>query len=308
METPSKREGLPWEAEERFRFLGAQLVQMAGMLLGMPQAALLTGQTLFHQLYQKHSFLDLAVLDGAMAALFVAGKVEECYRRARDIVNVFRWLHGRLRFGKAPAPLPYICDEYYGWRDRLTTAEMLLLRALGFHVQPDCRTAVLLLISYLRALGLTERLGPRALALLNDSFRTVCPLLYPPPVLACAALDLAAESLGYSGILPSGWWTVLGAFDRVELEACVDRMESVASIKYDPDLPMIPSELAVYARVLREVATGEDRHHKHHDRHPSRSSSHARSRSRTRSRSRSRRRHRSRESRHRGHRDRHNRN
>lgn len=221
-----------------------------------------------------------------MASLFVAGKVEECYRRARDIVNVFRWLHGRLRSGKAPSPLPYICDEYYGWRDRLTTAEMLLLRALGFHVQPDRRTAVLLLISYLRALGLTEQLGSRALALLNDSFRTVCPLLYPPPVLACAALDLAAESLGCCEILPSGWWAVLGASDRAELEACMDRMESVDSIKYDPDLPMIPSELAVYSRVLREVTAGDSRQH--------------RRRSRSRSRSRSRGRHRSHESRHRG--------
>lgn len=62
METPSGRAGLPWKTEERFRLLGTQLVQMAGMLLGMPQAALLTGQTLFHQLYQRHSFLDLAVL------------------------------------------------------------------------------------------------------------------------------------------------------------------------------------------------------------------------------------------------------
>jgi hypothetical protein len=49
---------------------------------------------------------------------------------------------------------------------------------------------------------------------------------------------------------------------------------------------MIPSELAVYSRVLREVTAGDSRQH--------------RRRSRSRSRSRSRGRHRSHESRHRG--------
>ena len=193
------------------------------------------------------------------------------------MVNVFRWLHCRLRSGPAPQqPLPYICDEYYAWRDRLTTAEMLLLRALGFHVQPDRRTAVLLLISYLRALGLTERLGTRALALLNDAFRSVCPLLHPPPVLACAALELAVGDCGLAvgdcALLPAAWWSVLGAPDRPELEACMERMRQVPAIQYDPDLPMVPTELAVYARVLREANAGDksDKEHHHHHRDHSR--------------------------------------
>jgi hypothetical protein len=146
--SPSVASGLPWETEEMFRLLGCQMIQQAGLLLKMSQSALLTGQILFHQLYCKRSFLSLPVIDGAMAALFVAGKVEECYRRARDVVNVFHWLHGRMRSGKGPSRLPYICDEYYRWRDRLTSAEMVLLSELGFHVQPAGKESVLLLISY----------------------------------------------------------------------------------------------------------------------------------------------------------------
>lgn len=160
-----------------------------------------------------------------MAALFVAGKVEECYRRARDIVNVFYWLHGRHRNGRGPARLPYICDEYYNWRDRLTTTEMFLLRDLGFRVQPEAKLAVLMLISYLQAFeGLARAdpdLGQCALNLLNDAFKTVAPLIFKPEELACGAIYLAARTRGswtssrmtmwpagieYSGWLPGRDW------------------------------------------------------------------------------------------------------
>lgn len=199
--SPSVADGLPWETEESFRMLGCQLIQQAGLLLKMSNSSLLTGQILFHQLYCKKSFLALPVIDGAMAALFVAGKVEECYRRARDLVNVFHWIHGKMRGGRGPGRLPYICDEYYKWRDRLTSAEMVLLSVLGFHVQPDGKDAVLLLISYLQTfeVGKGCELGQMALNILNDSFRTVCCLIYRPNVMACAAIQIAAESTG-SGV------------------------------------------------------------------------------------------------------------
>ena len=32
--------------------------------------------------------------------------------------------------------MPYVCDAYYLWRDRVTKAEIRILRALSFEVQP----------------------------------------------------------------------------------------------------------------------------------------------------------------------------
>lgn len=193
-----------------------------------------------------------------MAALFVAGKVEECYRRARDIVNVFYWLHGRHRNGRGPARLPYICDEYYNWRDRLTTTEMFLLRDLGFRVQPEAKLAVLMLISYLQAFeGLARAdpdLGQCALNLLNDAFKTVAPLIFKPEELACGAIYLAARTRGLLDVLPDDnvacWHRVFGVVTRARLEAACDAMLDVREIRLDTGLPMVPTELEVFARVF----------------------------------------------------------
>ncbi len=60
--TPSALDGLPWESEERFRLLGCQLIQQGGLLLKLPQSAMITGQILFHRLFCVQSFLSLSVL------------------------------------------------------------------------------------------------------------------------------------------------------------------------------------------------------------------------------------------------------
>ncbi len=190
-----------------------------------------------------------------MACVFVAGKTEECYRRARDIVNAFHWLYHCLRHGKAPTRLPYICDEYYDWRDRLTRTEMILLRDLGFHIQPSS-PAVLLLISYLQTFeGLFKKkeAGQLALNVLNDSFRTVACLRYSSNVLACAAIQIAADTTGLVQLIPFEWYRVFSVPDGTCLEACMRLMERANIIKYDQELPMHPSELLMYAKVFDDL-------------------------------------------------------
>lgn len=273
--SPSQAAGLPWEAEERFRFLTCQLIQAGGLLLKLPQSAMLTGQVLVHQLFCRRSFLNFAVLDAAMAALFVAGKVEECHRRARDIVNVFHWLYHRLR-GIPWSRLGYVSEEYYGWRDRLTAAEMALLRELGFHVQPSLPN--IFLLSYLKTFdglfsikvnkdGDGPSMAQLALNILNDSFRSTACIRYQPNVLACAAIQLAAEQGSLE--LPHRWYVAFDVPDMAQLEACMRLMERVYGcagggggrrIKYDPELPLTPRELTVYAQVfLADERLGERR-------------------------------------------------
>jgi hypothetical protein len=84
-----------------------------------------------------------------MACVYIAGKVEECPRRARDVVNAFYHLYCKVR-NMPLKPMPYVCDIYYIWRDRLITAESIVLRDLGFRVQPELPVG--LLISYLKIL------------------------------------------------------------------------------------------------------------------------------------------------------------
>lgn len=229
-----------------------------------------------------------------MAALFVAGKVEESYRRTRDVVNVFHRIHQSLR-GQPLRPMAYISDDYYTWRNRLTAAEILLLAQLGFHVQPV--HPIVLLINYLEAFGVFDGgFRQAALSLLNDGMRSVACLRWNPPVLACAAIQRVADMRGIAMPQDPQWFRVFDVQAK-ELELCVKMLERVYLVEVDKDLPLVPEELAVYGKAFKE-ALQSFRDHNAEKRHRSRSPDANRSRTRSRERSRSRSRSRSRRRRH----------
>lgn len=45
-----------------------------------------------------------------MACTLIAGKVEECYRRVRDIVNVYYWLAQRMQGQPSAKIMDYVSD------------------------------------------------------------------------------------------------------------------------------------------------------------------------------------------------------
>lgn len=186
-----------------------------------------------------------------MAAVFVAGKVEECIRRARDIVNVFHHLYSLIR-GLPAHPIDYVGDTYYVWRDRLCTAEALLLRTLGFHVQPA--SPVTLLISYLKVLELSSNraLAQLAFSFLNDSLRTNAPILYQPNVLAVTAIDLAAERQGFrfpNDCIAEWFW--LFDVNAEELRECRKIVLALYFVgEIDVLLPLTREELKVFSGAI----------------------------------------------------------
>lgn len=126
--TPSAKHGLSWKTEEQLRFLGSFLIGDAGSLLKMPQAGILTAQILYQQFWCQQSFvkssylrmddsenaedaelMPQALLDVAMACTLTAGKVEECHRRVRDVVNVYYHLYTILR-DLPSSPMDYVCE------------------------------------------------------------------------------------------------------------------------------------------------------------------------------------------------------
>lgn len=188
-----------------------------------------------------------------MAAVFVAGKVEECIRRARDIVNVFHHLYSLIR-GLPAHPIEYVGETYYVWRDRLCTSEALLLRTLGFHVQPA--SPVTLLISYLKVLELSSNrpLAQLAFSFLNDSLRTIAPILFQPNVLAVTAIDLAAERQGFK--FPDDCiaeWFWLFDVNAEELREC---RRIVLALYFagevDVLLPLTREELKVFSDAIED--------------------------------------------------------
>ena len=55
--TPSIDDGLDGETEKDLRILGTELIQIAGMLLKLPQTAMATGCVLFQRFYYSKSFV-----------------------------------------------------------------------------------------------------------------------------------------------------------------------------------------------------------------------------------------------------------
>lgn len=190
-----------------------------------------------------------------MAAVFVAGKVEESIRRARDIVNVFHHLYSLIR-NLPSGPIDYVGDTYYIWRDRLCTMESLLLRELGFHVQPA--SPVGLLLSYMKILEITEDLevAQTALNYLNDSLKTVAFVLFQPHVLAVSSIALALDRS--SELLPSpndliAPWYALFDVNETELVECKKIIMTVYNRELDILLPLTKEELAIFAGSIKAV-------------------------------------------------------
>lgn len=193
-----------------------------------------------------------------MAAVFVAGKVEESIRRARDIVNVFHHLYCLIR-NLPSGPIDYVGDIYYIWRDRLCTMESLLLRELGFHVQPA--SPVGLLLSYMKILEITENLEVAQMALnyLNDSLKTVAYVLFQPHVLAVSSIALALDRSSLSNeLLPSPndliapWYTLFDV-NETELIDCKKIIMTVYNRELDILLPLTKEELAIFAGSIKAV-------------------------------------------------------
>ncbi|RKP18313.1 cyclin-like protein, partial [Rozella allomycis CSF55] len=75
------------ETESLLRLFGSELIQTAGELLNLPQVCMATAQVLFQRFYVISSFVGIDLLDTAMGALLLATKIEECTRRAREIIH-----------------------------------------------------------------------------------------------------------------------------------------------------------------------------------------------------------------------------
>lgn len=193
-----------------------------------------------------------------MASVFVAGKVEENIRRARDLVNVFHHLYCLIR--KLPVhPIDYVGDTYYVWRDRLCTTEAILLRQLGFHVQPA--SPVGLLLSYLKTLDISieaPEIAQKALNYCNDALKTNAYVLFQPCIIAVASIDLALAArpdlLPPPQDLKHPWFTLFDV-NEIELSDCKKLIMTVYNRELDTLLPLTKEELKIFVSSIRESSS-----------------------------------------------------
>ncbi|CAK8696971.1 unnamed protein product [Clavelina lepadiformis] len=170
-ETPSQKDGLPSNVEEDLRFLGCEYIQIAGIMLKMPQME-----------------------DVAMASIWLASKVEESPRRVRDVMNVFHFLRQKRQGVSSPTPMP-LDEDYIISKNNVIKSERRLLKELGFcvHVKHPHK----IIVVYLQVLEMekNQKLVQTAWNYMNDSLRTSVFVKHTPETIACACIYLAARVL-----------------------------------------------------------------------------------------------------------------
>jgi hypothetical protein len=248
--------------------LGAHLIQKIALYLKLPSSTTCLAQIYFHSLYSQSSLLEqkdgtvtaapvvevetyctgiekFAIIDAAMGSLLLATKASENHRRVRDVVNMSYFLFHELRRIRF-LPMPYVCDTYYGWRQRCTNAEIMILRAIGFQTFKQLPHGIL--INYLKALELLgkpeyKRTCQRAMNYLNDAFRSPKLALASPFLISCVAIDRAARH--HQLELPLDWHKVFDIEITDLMEGC-RQLDLIYKWRFVDSLPITPQELEIF--------------------------------------------------------------
>eukprot|EP00928_Gymnodinium_smaydae_P092525 TRINITY_DN7641_c0_g2_i1.p1 TRINITY_DN7641_c0_g2~~TRINITY_DN7641_c0_g2_i1.p1 ORF type:complete len:424 (+),score=51.23 TRINITY_DN7641_c0_g2_i1:128-1399(+) len=221
--TPSRRDGISANDEEKLRAFGADLIQRAAILLRLPQVTSVGAAAIFQRFYFQRSFADVDARAASAACLHLACKVEETHRPLRDVVTIFFRLRMRAspsgsqdaRSGRAFAggPTPGLTDagELQELKQEVIRMERLVLRELGFVVSllldHPHKYVLQLVKSVVRTPDwLVAELAQSAWSYLNDATRTVVNCMYQPHQVATAAIYLAARARNVKLPKEPPWW------------------------------------------------------------------------------------------------------
>lgn len=134
--SPSRKDGIDEATETTLRIYGCDLIQESGILLKLPQAVMATGQVLFHRFYCKKSFARFNVKRVAASCVWLASKLEESPRKARQVLIVFH----RMECRRENLPIEHLdtsSKRYVDLKADLIRTERHLLKEMGFicHVE-----------------------------------------------------------------------------------------------------------------------------------------------------------------------------
>lgn len=189
---------------EGLMLFACDIIQNAGILLKLPQVAMTTAEILLHRVYQtaEYTFDKYPIDITSMAALFLAAKIEEYPRKAREVIDVFTYTIST----KLEKEMTLNFNEHERIREELITAERKLLKTLGFNLLSSYPHKIL--VNYYHAIVHAldpehnvwkerdnQKLLQRAWNYCNDCLRIDVFIKYSKEVVACACIQLACEDL-----------------------------------------------------------------------------------------------------------------
>lgn len=191
---PSILEGMPVAQELANRQKGVNFITQVGIMLKLPQLTLATASVYLHRFFMRHAMVQnnkpgLHHYSVAATALFLATKVEENYRKMRELVVACC----RVAQKQPNLVVDEQSKEYWKWRDTILHNEDLLLEALCFDLQLEQPYRILL--DFLRVYGVQEnkQLRNTSWAFLNDSLVTTMCLQLTPSAIAGSALYMGLK-------------------------------------------------------------------------------------------------------------------
>ncbi|CAJ2650660.1 cyclin-L1-1 isoform X3 [Trifolium pratense] len=206
--TPSRKDGIDEATETTLRIYGCDLIQESGILLRLPQAVMATGQVLFHRFYCKKSFARFNVKKVAASCVWLASKLEENTRKARQVLIIFH----RMECRRENLPIDHLdlySKKYADLKMELSRTERHILKEMGFicHVEHPHK----FISNYLATLETPPELRQEAWNLANDSLRTTLCVRFKSEVVACGVVYAAARR--FQVPLPENppWWKAFDA-------------------------------------------------------------------------------------------------
>ncbi|KAF7242544.1 Cyclin-L1 [Varanus komodoensis] len=213
--TPSMQDGLDLESETDLRILGCELIQVAGILLRLPQVS----------------------ENGAV------------WRRREG--KKAGWSVGWLA-NSAATPSPLILDQnYINTKNQVIKAERRVLKELGFcvHVKHPHK----IIVMYLQVLECerNQTLVQTAWNYMNDSLRTNVFVRFQPETIACACIYLAARALQIPLPNRPHWFFLFGTTEEEIQEICLTTLKLYTRKK--PNYELLDKEVEKRKMALQEA-------------------------------------------------------
>lgn len=235
--SPSILDGMPVTQELANRQKGVNFITQVGIMLKLPQLTLATASVYLHRFFMRHAMVQnnkggIHHYSVAATAIFLATKVEENYRKMRELVVACC----RVAQKQPNLVVDEQSKEYWKWRDTILHNEDLLLEALCFDLQLEPPYRILL--DFLRYYDVQEnkQLRNTSWAFLNDSLVTTMCLQLTPSSIAGSALYMGVKFAGIT--LPDDergrpWWEQLG----LDIQDIQKGCNLMAEVYENPALP-----------------------------------------------------------------------
>ncbi|XP_021894575.1 cyclin-L1-1, partial [Carica papaya] len=233
MNTPSRKDGIDEATETTLRIYGCDLIQESGILLRLPQAVMATGQVIFQRFYCKKSFARFDVKMVAASCVWLASKLEESPRKARQVIIVFHRMECR-RENLSIEHLDLYSKKFSDLKMEISRTERHILKEMGFvcHVEHPHK----FISNYLATLETPPELTQEAWNLANDSLRTTLCVRFKSEVVACGVVYAAARR--FQVPLPESppWWKAFDADKSGIDEVCtvLAHLYSLPKAQYIP--------------------------------------------------------------------------